>query len=519
MSNKMNTWRIFIFPIMALSMCSAQSPSTSVESHNQFGSSSSNGQTQQTQADTFAAAFEIQVKANTKQVKNSCAVCHNLELMIDGKLYADGETATLRKGKSYSITVKDTPVTYRPNTTLPPEHDTQEYTIWPKAVDSQTVTVIPDTGGEAKGFVITKENILQYIIDNNQKLLVQNKAWPKEPANEPMKKTAKLATVEFITPAGDPVNSPVSEFSGGQNEADGVNEFTYSTAEVGVLTIKLKAKVAGISNFDTTFQNRFKFEVDAIGNSTMAWNTANPGGQVTVEGDFIKATVTFTGLPQNNSDFGKKKARVMFDNQKAAEQRFEVFFSKNSKNHPNGGFNTPQNWFYYWKQGDVCGIPQNCIYYDSDQYFGSANLNTKVITLYRPASGTNNGPEEWTHKLSGLKLTTTAEGSGIQCVAETIRHELHHIEIYDHFGYDFPLGGDGDGIDNDEESTYDGISTSPSDPDTYGIHTIYSDYTSTGDQEVRCRLVERRPPPVKIHPSKDWANPGCQSFIKNGPSP
>ncbi|MCI5151011.1 MAG: hypothetical protein D3916_16780 [Candidatus Electrothrix sp. MAN1_4] len=42
--------------------------------------------------------------------------------------------------------------------------------------------------------------------------------------------------IEMITPAGDPVNSP-------DNSGDGQNEFTYSSASPGVLTMNLKANV------------------------------------------------------------------------------------------------------------------------------------------------------------------------------------------------------------------------------------------------------------------------------------
>ena len=158
-----------------------------------------------------------------------------------------------------------------------------------------------------------------------------------------------LLPVELITPAGDPVNSPVDGGDGSGTVPDGANEFTFSTAASGVLTLKFNAKVPGNGGMGQAIQDRFKFEVDAIGNSTLAWDAANPGGKVTANGDFITATVTFTGLPQSNSDFGKKKARVMFDGAKTAEKEFEVFYDAKSKNHPEGDPAHP-NWFHYYKQ-------------------------------------------------------------------------------------------------------------------------------------------------------------------------
>jgi hypothetical protein len=119
-----------------------------------------------------------------------------------------------------------------------------------------------------------------------------------------------------------------------------------------VLTLQLKAKVPGISGAGQATQDGFKFEVDSIGNSTMGW-AGNNGGKVTVNGDVITATATFTGLPTNNTDFGKKKARLLYNGSKAAENEFEVFFPKVAQNHPENGPYTgsrPPNWFFYWLQ-------------------------------------------------------------------------------------------------------------------------------------------------------------------------
>ena len=115
--------------------------------------------------------------------------------------------------------------------------------------------------------------------------------------------------VELITPAGDPVNAAVQS-------GDGQNEFTYSTASPGVLTMNLKAKVtpSGVAN---QIKDQCLFTVDAIAGSTLAWDTANPGGKPTASGDDLLATVTFTGLPANNSDFGAKKAFGLLQQQQA----------------------------------------------------------------------------------------------------------------------------------------------------------------------------------------------------------
>jgi hypothetical protein len=177
-----------------------------------------------------------------------------------------------------------------------------------------------------------------------------------------------LLPVEFITPAGDPVNAPVDAGTTPASIPDGANEFTFSNAASGVLTMKLKAKVLGIGSLPAAEQAKFTFELDTIGNSTFAWDGANPGGKATVSGDFITATATYTGLPQNNSDFGLKKARLKHSGSNAGEAKFEVFFPIDTSNpgricnHPGGQMNTwnpatrtlalgdVPNWYYYWRQ-------------------------------------------------------------------------------------------------------------------------------------------------------------------------
>ena len=162
-----------------------------------------------------------------------------------------------------------------------------------------------------------------------------------------------LLPVEFITPAGDPVGSPIDAGTSPSSTTDGANEFTFNTASPGVLEINLKVKVPGIGGIPADIQNKFLFEIDTIGSSTLQWDAANSGGKPTFSGDFMTAKVKFTGLPQNNSDFGTKMTRIKFDGTKTAEEDFEVFFDRDSDNHPEFGTylkGRPPNWFYYWSK-------------------------------------------------------------------------------------------------------------------------------------------------------------------------
>jgi hypothetical protein len=54
------------------------------------------------------------------------------------------------------------------------------------------------------------------------------------------------------------------------NSGDGQNEFTFSGDTPGVLTITLKATVAGYEAMSASDQAQYRFSVGAIGNSTFA---------------------------------------------------------------------------------------------------------------------------------------------------------------------------------------------------------------------------------------------------------
>ena len=162
-------------------------------------------------------------------------------------------------------------------------------------------------------------------------------------------------SISLVTPNGDPVANPV-------DSGDGQNEFTYSSANPGVLTMNLKAS-ASPAGFAARIKDDCRFAVGSIGNSTMAWAAANPGGAPTVDGGYLCATATFTGLPANNSYFGKKEASISYGGEVFDRNDYEVFFLKFGKNHPECS-SCPEcsNWFYYWREGDVCSIPKDALW-------------------------------------------------------------------------------------------------------------------------------------------------------------
>ena len=168
----------------------------------------------------------------------------------------------------------------------------------------------------------------------------------------------------------------------------------------------------------------------------------------------------------------------------------------------------------------MCGITTNCIYDGTISYGLTKPSLDKLIRLGPEAAEDNSGPETYTNTCTHAMITVTGQGKGIQCVAETIQHEQHHIDTYNRF-HSQGNDPDGDGIPTSEEASYDGISSSPNDSDTYNLKAKSASYQSYGDNEVRCRKIEVCPEPGKqipYYPNLDWANPGCQHKERFGPT-
>lgn len=208
------------------------------------------------------------------------------------------------------------------------------------------------------------------------------------------------ATATFITPAGDPVNQPLDAGTNPGSTPDGANEFTFSTASTGVLTMNLKATVTGYSSLSAADKASYVFELDAISGSTFAWDTNNQNGTpANPSGDTLTATATYTGLPADNSAFGLKKARIKKGSSVEAEASFEVFFPRDETNHPvSGPFpdGTPKNWFVYWLQTVTpLGPNPQIVYKNSGGNQYNMNLNKifivdSIVTPYNAAYGVNN---------------------------------------------------------------------------------------------------------------------------------
>ncbi|MCL1921708.1 MAG: hypothetical protein FWG50_11665, partial [Kiritimatiellaeota bacterium] len=336
--------------------------------------------------------------------------------------------------------------------------------------------------------------------------------------------TATLHALKFtfVTPAGDPAADP-------SVAGPGQNQYTYSSARPGTFTMNLVARVEPAKAAELIAE-KCAFEVSSVGISEMAWAPENPGGKpVGTPDGMLSATVTFTRLPNHNSNFGWKTARLRYDGVSVATNAYGVFFPKTAHNHPllYGSVRTDPNWFYYWKQGGVCGIPGDSIYAPNADFFGKTFLSTGDERIHlgrRAALSDRDSPYTFTATNAaylGQSVVAGGSGQGIQCVAETVQHENEHIYVFRQYRLLVgPIADpDGDGIPTLVETlAIDGFWTSPIDPDTFNVNIAIPNegYYQTGDQELRCRRREMLKE-ITVYPERDWANPGCQHLYQYGP--
>ena len=300
-------------------------------------------------------------------------------------------------------------------------------------------------------------------------------------------------SVQFITPAGDPVNSPVVS-------GEGQNEFTFSSGNPGELVMNLKARVSPASIAAIICTN-LAFAVDAVGNSAMAWDAIAPNGRPAVSGGDLTAKVTFTGMPHNNGDFGRKTAKLLWRGNPCAESAYEVFFDKSATNHPDGQAGSP-NWYHYWAGEAVPGYELSSGRYS----FACGNLNDYAVyngdpinphyTIHGPASA---GAEQYSS--AGLVV----DRRGIDTCAATIRHEKQHrqtdLDWLPGGAWYMKLDTDGDELPDDWEDSHAG----------FNKHNAYSfspPFVYGDDEEVWCEMNALN---ERGCYDKDWANPGKQS--------
>lgn len=123
----------------------------------------------------------------------------------------------------------------------------------------------------------------------------------------------------------------------------------FDASATGKLEVEFKASVTPDNQtIRDHFAGKIKFDIDAIGASTLTWN--NAGGIAIYASGFFGVKATFNGLPNSNSDFGEKniKMEVQDCNAMNISDKIKIFYDAVATNHP-GGVATDPNWFYYYK--------------------------------------------------------------------------------------------------------------------------------------------------------------------------
>lgn len=317
--------------------------------------------------------------------------------------------------------------------------------------------------------------------------------------------------ITFVTPAGDPETAP------NDVQGDGQNEFTFTSEPTGTITLNLKVSVSPSGIASTLAQYAYFGVGNIIGSSQAAWAAGNEMGKASAAGDYLVATVVFTGLPDSNAGFGRKTATIDIGNGKSISTDYEVFFPKLEANHTGEGAGTVPNWYYYWKDGVVCGIADDCVF-DPNSVIGEFHEGTSTPIHLGPQAqlwNRNAGLEVYAEFASGRTYgpyVIHGCGAGAFRVAEVIAHERLHKQRHDTFGASPADDEDGDRIPGWAEEGgegYSGMRTHPDFPfnDTFRIG---ASGRAAGDEEARCALRERNHL-ITVYPKQDWANPGCQT--------
>jgi hypothetical protein len=139
--------------------------------------------------------FSLQIVSTGKTLVGNCAVCHNLQAQVGGRLISDSEVLQLRRDKAYEIKLIDKLTEWSNSGGSPPHDTTARFTLWPKVQSGQVLT----SSANGQQLTVTKNGALEYFVDNSADLLAEDKVWN----DNLLQKTATvgLADVDVIHPA------------------------------------------------------------------------------------------------------------------------------------------------------------------------------------------------------------------------------------------------------------------------------------------------------------------------------
>ena len=249
----------------------------------------------------------------------------------------------------------------------------------------------------------------------------------------------------------------------------------------------------------------------------MKWANNNPGGKAVADNGFLKATVTFTGLPAQNSDFGKKVAKISYGAHVCDKNDYGVFFPKNEINHPsNSGNASWPNWMYYWLQTvSPLGNPSPRFVYGNSSGFYPG---TQTICLSVGDSVSYSAPYGVNNPLDG-----------IDNFSWTVIHESQHYKDWlDLWGNNVTTwmahrGGNNPQDDKDGDRIQNRI-------EDINLNGVYDNATDLYDWQNPNTPTPNRPGGIindfedwncqrhkdaKGDHSKDWGDPGMQHKTKD----
>jgi hypothetical protein len=163
-------------------------------------------------------------------------------------------------------------------------------------------------------------------------------------------KDASVPKMEIVNPIDSDKNGKIDDPATQQNGLIGT-EFVYDNAVPGVLKIPVRVRLTpDTAEVRAQFQDRMRVRISAIDDSHAAspkvqlvWDNAFPNEATAGKGVYANGLwltqATFTKLPRNNTDFGKKTVTVSLldaNGQVALEKTvdLEVFFPRDEFNHP-----------------------------------------------------------------------------------------------------------------------------------------------------------------------------------------
>jgi ankyrin repeat protein len=203
------------------------------------------------------------------------------------------------------------------------------------------------------------------------------------------------------------------------NPGDGAT-FNFNRATPGTLELQLEADVS-----PARCEKSVTWDIE-IGSSRM---TKVPKGHVD--------NVIFTGLPKNNDDFGSVIITANACGVSSSPVEVFVFYPLLAKNHPPPAQEDTPNWYYYWKQTRAAGVTRRLFYQDKvlsdttgQPNYGKYDYSTDRIILsdmiVDRRCPCRQGKMFRDTSQGDPVCPRTAAAEGIDCFAETIRHEAQH---------------------------------------------------------------------------------------------